>query len=174
MARRVRRHLRGGRVVDLAAGHGLLAWALLLLDDSSPEALAVDSRKPESAARLASVLEVRWPRLAGRVRYVEGRLEEVTLTPGDLVVSAHACGALTDRVLEKALAARARVAVLPCCHFLRERERKHDALEAWADAALVQDLRRAVRLEAAGYRVRALAIPSEITPKNRLLLGEPG
>ena len=35
MARRVRRQLRGGRVVDLAAGHGLLAWTLLLLDDSS-------------------------------------------------------------------------------------------------------------------------------------------
>ena len=32
-ARRVRRLLRGGRVVDLAGGHGLLAHALLLLDD---------------------------------------------------------------------------------------------------------------------------------------------
>ena len=34
-------------------------------------------------------------------------------------------------------------------------------------------LRRYVRLEAQGYRVRTQAIPAAITPKNRLLLGEP-
>ena len=33
MARRVRRLFRGGRVVDLGAGHGLLAHVMLLLDD---------------------------------------------------------------------------------------------------------------------------------------------
>src|SRR6476646_7612140 len=41
-ARRVRRLFRGGRVVDLGAGHGMLAQLMLLLDDSSPVALAVD------------------------------------------------------------------------------------------------------------------------------------
>ncbi len=35
VARRVRRRFRGGRVVDLACGHGMLAQVLLLLDDSS-------------------------------------------------------------------------------------------------------------------------------------------
>ena len=35
VARRVRRLLRGGRIVDLGAGHGLLAQIMLLLDDSS-------------------------------------------------------------------------------------------------------------------------------------------
>src|SRR6185295_5677620 len=42
MARRVRRQFRGGRVIDLGAGHGLLAHVMLLLDDSSPGALVVD------------------------------------------------------------------------------------------------------------------------------------
>ncbi|MDH3544384.1 MAG: methyltransferase domain-containing protein, partial [Desulfuromonadales bacterium] len=42
VARRVRRRFRGGRVVDLACGHGLAAALLLILDDSSPVALAVD------------------------------------------------------------------------------------------------------------------------------------
>src|SRR5687768_13128150 len=52
MARRIRRRLRGGRVGDLGAGHGLLSHALLLLDDWSPEALLVDTAPPPSAARL--------------------------------------------------------------------------------------------------------------------------
>src|SRR4029450_13695529 len=51
MARRVRRRFRGGRIVDLAAGHGLLAHFLLLLDDSSPAALLIDPSLPPSAAR---------------------------------------------------------------------------------------------------------------------------
>ena len=41
------------------------------------------------------------------------------------------------------------------------------------DPALAIDIRRAQRLEDRGYRVWTQAIPAEITPKNRLLLGSP-
>jgi hypothetical protein len=174
VARRVRRHFRGGRVVDLACGHGLLGWALLLLDDSSPRALCVDARRPASAERLRAVLEARWPRLAGRVEFQERSLCELQLEPGDLVVSAHACGELTDKVLALAIAARARVAVLPCCHGLGGGEDEDAAgLEGWLDRALAIDVTRACRLRAAGYRVWTARVPEEVTPKNRLLLGEP-
>ena len=64
MARRVRRLFRGGRIVDLAAGHGLLAQIMLLLDDSSPCALAVDKTLPASSAKLHDVLVHAWPRLS--------------------------------------------------------------------------------------------------------------
>src|SRR6478752_4005156 len=57
VARRTRRRFRGGRIVDLAAGHGLLAYALLLLDDTSPSAVCVDVRKPDNAAKLQRVFE---------------------------------------------------------------------------------------------------------------------
>lgn len=171
VARRVRRCFRGGRVVDLACGHGLLATLLLLLDDSSPEAVAVDVRVPKSAARLQQVLEERWPRLRGRVRLIEGRLEEVSLREDDVVVSAHACGGLTDLVLARAIAARARVAVLPCCHVLGSDEAK--AYNGWLDGALTLDVRRAMRLEHAGYQALTKTIPLAITQKNRLLLGDP-
>src|SRR5438874_12138562 len=57
VARRTRRHFRGGRVVDLAAGHGLLAYVMLLLDDSSAHAVCVDVRIPASAAQLAQAIE---------------------------------------------------------------------------------------------------------------------
>src|SRR5437762_5757726 len=56
VARRVRRLFRGGRVVDLGAGHGLLAHVMLLLDDSSPAAIAVDTTVPASSAKLHEAL----------------------------------------------------------------------------------------------------------------------
>jgi len=42
------------------------------------------------------------------------------------------------------------------------------------DPALALDLERGFRLKAAGYRIFAVSIPAEITPKNRLLLGDLG
>jgi hypothetical protein len=116
VARRVRRRMRGGRVVDLACGHGLVAWLLLLLDDTSERALAVDKRIPESAAKIEAVMTRAWPRLAGRVERRATAIGAVGLDASDVVVSAHACGTLTDEVIDAANRARARVAVLPCCH----------------------------------------------------------
>src|SRR5713226_2845132 len=52
MTRRVRRLFRGGRVIDLGAGHGLLAQVMLLLDDSSSSALVDDKMLPLSSARV--------------------------------------------------------------------------------------------------------------------------
>jgi hypothetical protein len=171
MARRVRRRFRGGRVVDLAGGHGLLAQVLLLLDDSSPDALVVDRTLPASSARLHDVLAGAWPRLSGRVAFVSGALDRVDIGCTDLVVSSHACGRLTDVVLDLAVAARARVAVLPCCHDLAACD--SGDLAGWVEGALAIDIMRAVRLQRQGYRIHTQVIPGEITRQNHLLLGEP-
>ncbi len=171
VARRTRRLFRGGRVVDLAAGHGLLAQVMLLLDDSSPSALAVDKMLPVSSARLHGAFVAAWPRITGRVSFLQSALDSVEIQPTDVVVSSHACGALTDLVLNRAVSAGARVAVLPCCHHLAVNDA--GALKGWVDGALAIDIRRAQRLEQHGYRVWTQAIPAEVTPKNRLLMGAP-
>jgi hypothetical protein len=171
MARRVRRVFRGGRVVDLGAGHGLLAQAMLLLDDSSPSALVVDKAPAPSAAKVHEAIVAEWPRLAGRVTFVAGALDSVGIGAADIVVSSHACGALTDRVLERAAAARARVAVLPCCHDLDVCD--SGDLSGWLDATLAIDVVRALRLRNLGYRIWTQTIPADITPKNRLLIAAP-
>jgi len=171
VARRARRLFRGGRIVDLGGGHGLLAQAMLLLDDSSPGAIVVDAALPPSAATLHSALTAAWPRLERRVTFVAGRMEHLDLCATDVVVSSHACGHLTDVVLERAADARARVAVLPCCHDATSCDA--GALGGWVDEALAIDLRRAMKLEGRGYRIWTQTIPASITPKNRLLLGEP-
>jgi SAM-dependent methyltransferase len=171
VARRVRRRFRGGRVIDLACGHGLLAHLLLLLDDSSPNALGIDRCIPDSAVRLAEVIREDWPRLNGRVHLIKAELEQIPLERGDLVVSVHACGGLTDLVLERAMDVGARVALLPCCHDLHQADL--GGLQGWLDGPLAMDVMRAGRLRSGGYRVTTQLIPGDITPKNRLILAEP-
>jgi hypothetical protein len=171
VARRVRRLFRGGRVIDLGGGHGLLAHVMLLLDDSSSGALVIDKTLPPSSAKLHDVLVDAWPRLSGRVTFVSIPLEDADIHASDVVVSSHACGDLTDRVLDRAAAARARLAVLPCCHDLARND--DGGLSGWVDGSLAIDIRRALRLEQRGYRVWTHMIPADITPKNRLLMAAP-
>lgn len=171
VARRIRRRFRGGRIVDLACGHGLLAMILLLLDDTSPEAVAVDQRIPESAATLKRCLSIDWPRISGRVRFEEKALEEIVLEQDDLIVSVHACGGLTDMVIERAMAAGARLAVVPCCHNLDEADL--GGLQGWLEGPLAMDVARVTRLRSHGYQVYTQLIPDDITKKNRLILAEP-
>ena len=172
VSRRARRRFRGGRVVDLACGHGLVAHLMLLLDDTSKTALAADRTLPPSARAIAQAMSLEWPRLSGRVELLESPLDRVVLQPEDVVVSTHACGALTDDVLARAIAARARVVVLPCCH--DEHTGDAGGLRGWLDVALSIDTTRAARLRASGYAVHTQIIPDAITAKNRILMGEPG
>ena len=171
MARRVRRQFRGGRVLDMGGGHGLLAQVMLLLDDSSPDALVIDKALPASSVKLHEVLVAAWPRLSGRIALVASALDDVEILDSDIVMSSHACGALTDRVLARAAAARSRVAVLPCCHDLGAGD--DGGLSGWVDGAVAIDIVRAMRLAEQGYRIWTQAIPAGITPKNRLLIGAP-
>lgn len=171
VARRVRRRFRGGRIVDLACGHGLVAHLMLLLDDTSERAIAVDRRLPASATQIAAALAKEWPRLEGRVELRQGSIEDIALDSADVVVSAHPCGSLTDRILEAAVAARARVSVLPCCHALDESDL--GGLEGWLDGPLAVDATRVATLRSQGYAVVTQRIAPGITAQDRLLLAAP-
>ena len=170
VARRARRRLRGRRVVDLACGHALIGQLMLLLDPKIESVLAVDRRLPPSAAKVAAALAGTWPRLVGAVQLVEQDLGKTVLEPGDLIVSCHACGRLTDRVLALAIASSAPVAVLPCCQ--DESHSDSGGLEGWVDRALAIDITRAAHLRAHGYVVHTQTIPATITAKNRLLIAQ--
>jgi len=63
VARRARKLSQGGRVLDLAVGHALIAHLALIMDPALPGALAIDLRRPDDAAPLAAALMAAWPRL---------------------------------------------------------------------------------------------------------------
>ena len=121
-----------------------------------------------SCATLHDTLARTWPRLRSRVTFEARSLDSIELHADDVVVSSHACGALSDLVIDRAIAARARVAVLPCCHVYNANDQ--GALGGWVDGALAIDIMRVVKLEQNGYHVRTQTIPASVTPKNRLLL----
>lgn len=171
-AKRARRRLTDGPIVDLACGHGLAAWALLVMDgkDRGP-ALCIDTRIPESAARLHAALSERWPAAGARITTVEADLATVALPRGARILAVHACGALTDLAIDRALETRSSIAALPCC----QSHGKQDpgGLTGWLDPDLAIDATRVARLRHAHYRVWTTTLPSDITPKNRLFVGAP-
>src|SRR5688572_12850939 len=83
VARRTRRLFRGGRVLDVAGGHGLLAHVMLLLDDSSPSAILLDKTLPPSSAKLHEAIVAAWPRLSGRVTFFEKPIGDVEIVHTD-------------------------------------------------------------------------------------------
>ncbi len=165
-AKRVTRHVSGDRLVDLCAGHGLVAPILLLLDKRLQHALSLERAPPKSAAKIRKVMCTRWPALEKTWTLQSVDLNAIELRTTDLVTAVHACGGLTDQVLANAMKAHAAVAVMPCCHevegvaFLRN----------WLPGPLAIDTLRAARLAAAGYRVFTHHIDAEVTPQNRVLL----
>jgi hypothetical protein len=112
-----------------------------------------------------------WPQLAGRAVFRQAPLEDIELRADDVVVSIHACGPLTDRVLDRAIAAGSRVAVLPCCHDLDTAETGQ--LTGWLSGPVAVDVMRAERLRGRGWQLWTQTIPTEITPHNRLLMARP-
>mmetsp|Transcript_37196 Transcript_37196/g.78475 ORF Transcript_37196/g.78475 Transcript_37196/m.78475 type:complete len:578 (+) Transcript_37196:236-1969(+) len=128
------------RVVDVAAGHGLLAWALLILDDEHQKvqaddtstsssmrpltAFCLDVQMPRSAEKIYASMIEKWPHLEERFDYVEGRLEQLVPHASCLLASVHACGILSDILITTTAEHGLPLALVPCCH-----SRKRKVLE---------------------------------------------
>ena len=172
------------RVVDVASGHGLLGWFLLALCAASqrPNVFAVDRRMPDSAAALRDSFGEAFPALPARHRYVVADAADVDARGGDtLVLALHACGGLSDLVIDAAVGGGASLCLVPCCHSLKTAKMAPERLAAarravdggaGLDDAL--DGQRVAYLEERGMVVDATTLPEDITPKNTVLFAAPG
>ncbi len=173
-------------IVDANCGNSYLGF--LLFDElrrrrtGTVRLLGID-RNPESIAR-------------GRARaaksgftsmeFVLGKVAEVELPPRpNLFLSLHGCDLATDHALVRALETQAReLAIVPCCHAeLRTLLAPEGAFGAFVGEGILQvdmaahltDALRLHWLRAHGYSASIVEfVPSEHTPKNRLLRAEPG
>lgn len=164
------------RVADLACGHGLLAWALLLLNEQR-SAICIDKRMPSSADKVAHAMTNHWPHLASRWDYVASTLDAIEPCSSTLLCGIHACGTLSDRIISLAIQANAPLVVIPCCHTKRaltrtEQNEFNQANQSMALSAFV-DNRRIERLRQVGYVVQRREIPQAFTPMNTIILADP-
>jgi len=147
---------RPARAGDAAARH------------TSPNAIVADKTLPASAATLHQALVETWPRLAGRVAFIAQPMDDVELSAMTSWSRAMRADAWSDVVIDRASAAGARVAVLPCCHDLQACETGE--LEGWVDGALAIDIMRAGRLRTQAIacgRSRSPWKSREESPSNR-------
>mmetsp|Transcript_23669 Transcript_23669/g.58021 ORF Transcript_23669/g.58021 Transcript_23669/m.58021 type:complete len:450 (+) Transcript_23669:211-1560(+) len=162
------------RFADMASGHGLLSWALLLLNENRT-AICVDVRMPKSAEKLRDAFCAEWPHLEGRWDFVEGKLEYVEPAPSTLIVGVHCCGPLSDKVVDLAIKGKSPLALVPCCHtnkHLSKEQRQDIMKQSWTLADWI-DKHRIDRLEEANFDVVEGTIPKVFTPKNRIILATP-
>lgn len=181
------------RVCDVAAGHSLLAWALLVLDDNAHNkndakpltVLCVDRRMPPSAETIRLAMIEKWPHLEDRFDFVEGSLEQMQPHPSCLLASVHACGGLSDILIASAASSQSPIALVPCCHTRKKKallgasdfaRKEYDAIiqsKEVRDLTTMLDEAREAALRNAGFDIRTQYLPKRFTLKNRIVMGMP-
>ena len=170
---RVRRDTKTSFVADLCCGHGLLGILFAMFERKVDRVRLIDKTDPESRQKLLAVATRVAPWVASKVEHDTAAIgvDDDWIEPGGAIVSAHACGTLSDLCLEIAIRSGGPVAILPCC-YPRRACRAPLALQTAFGLKAAFDIDRTYRLEAANYRVRWAELPPEITPMNRILYAQ--
>ncbi len=177
------------QVYDLCSGHGLTGMLFAACNPPTEtrivKTICVDMVEPPSHAVLRDLISevCPWVNDELTVRFDTNDLNTYVLGGGDtggaeqrkicpIVISTHACGRLTDLVLEKAISMEAcAIAAMPCCYTGTDKGAPYGIKRALG-VAWAADIQRTFLLEEHNYHTDFSTIPSEITPLNRIIVAE--
>jgi hypothetical protein len=155
-------------VYDLCSGNGLNG-AYWLINDMAGRVHYFDLKKNHHFEKLRNGLPSNYEHHG--VNILE---EDIEIEKGGLVASIHACGVLTDKVMNIAMAQRNPFAVVPCCndydnnvHFSPEVIKYFEDKDGAIDAARIR------KAQEQGYNVVLRAVPKDITTQNKVIIGIP-
>ena len=169
---RTRKTTKAACVADLCCGHGLLGLLFAVFERKVERVVLLDKLEPESRAKLIAVVSGVAPWIIDKIQSHEAKLDKAQdLLPQQCsIVSAHACGVLSDQCIDIAIKLEGRLAILPCCYPKASCHAPPAVQNAFGLKA-AYDIDRTYRLASAGYLVRWMEIPALITPMNRILVG---
>ena len=172
---RVRKTIKAECVADLCCGHGLLGLLFAVFERKVNRVILLDKFEPENRAKLIAAASAVAPWIVDKVESQQTKIEtaEALLPQGCSIISAHACGVLSDRCIDIAIAKESQLAILPCCYPKSACDAPLAIRTAFGLEA-AYDIDRTYRLESAGYLVRWMEIPEVITPMNRILVARLG
>ena len=177
-------------VYDLCSGHGLTGMLFAACNpptkDRIVKIILVDQTEPPSFTALSALLGKVCPWLNDCIEFKTNSLEDFSNEMKNnsevdddsvddvakLVIAIHACGSLTDKVLEQAVELQAcGIAAMPCCYTGTNKSVPYGIKRALG-LSWSADIRRSFFLNDNEYHSDFSAIPVEITPMNRIIVGE--
>jgi hypothetical protein len=169
---RVRKDVRARHMVDYCCGHGFVGLLFALFERRVDTVTLVDRRPVDTFEPLIECVAGVGSWIRDKVRVVTTDLSKASavIPSGATLVSSHACGVLTDACIDTAIAHGVSVAVMPCC-YPRRNCPAPPTLTQNLGLGVAFDVDRTYRMTRADFHVRWTAIPKEITPMNRVLIG---
>jgi len=172
-------------IKDLCCGHGLTGMLFLAclppgrIQNTTAQTILVDQTKPQSHSILRDCISEICPWVSEEtVTFISSPLEKYTLNEmreedgATIVISTHACGSLTDKVVEYSIDTKvSSIAVMPCCYTGTDRGAPY-GIRRMLGVSLSADIRRSFHLQDHDYHVDFASIPKAITPMNRIILAE--
>jgi len=178
-------------VYDICSGHGLTGMLFAACNpprqDRIVKTYLVDIVQPPSHQVLKELIAEVCPWVNDNVQFLTSDLDSfdpMTMSNTDtdtnkntqdvcsIVIATHACGTLTDKVLEQAVKMECcAIAAMPCCYTGTDKgvpygiKRAHGV--AWA-----ADIKRTYFLDSHNFHTDYSTIPLEITPLNRIIVAE--
>jgi len=150
-------------IVECCAGNGL---AGLLFADKGKKVTHIDIKKNNQYDHVRSALNKN--NLIDST-YIQQSIYNF-IPQGDAYISIHACGELTDKIIEHAIAMRKPFAVVPCCHS-SSMHLSEDILKHFLHKDEAIDALRIYYAQSREYTMIVKSMPTYITKKNKILIG---